>query len=114
MLAWDQNRPTPSKGWHQRQIESLGHLARLTYKPLPRKDEKPAVLEVPMLDAFIIEEIQRRERDRDARIQPRLDQPSRYPMPPPDWRPDSRRDSDHERDDDDDRGVIILDMKTKN
>ena len=64
-----------------------------------------------MLDAFIIEEIQRRERERDTRIQPRLDQPSRYPMPPPNWRPDSRRDSDVERDDDDDRGVIMLDMK---
>ena len=68
-----------------------------------------------MLDAFIIEEIQRRERDRDARIQPRLDQPSRFPMPPPNWRPDSRRepesDRDSGRDDDDlDRGVIILDM----
>lgn len=65
-----------------------------------------------MLDAFIIEEIQRRERERDTRIQPRLDQPSRYPMPPPNWRPDSRSEPDVERDDDDrDRGVIILDMK---
>jgi len=64
-----------------------------------------------MLDAFIIEEIQRRERERDARIQPRLDQPGRFPMPPPDWRPDSRREPDFDRDDDDNgRGVIILDM----
>lgn len=60
-----------------------------------------------MLDAFIIEEIQRRERSRDGRIQPRLDQPGRFPLPPPDWRPDSRQDTDS---DDDDHGVIILDM----
>lgn len=65
-----------------------------------------------MLDAFIIEEIQRRERERDTRIQPRLD---RFPMPPPNWRPDSRRDPESERDErqddgDLDRGVIILDM----
>ena len=66
-----------------------------------------------MLDAFIIEEIQRRERERDTRIQPHLE---RFPMPPPSWRPDSRRDPeldrDDRRDDDMDQGVIILDMQT--
>ena len=66
-----------------------------------------------MLDAFIIEEIQRRERERDTRIQPRVEPPSRMPGPPPGWRPDARRDRDvPEQDiDDEDDGVIILDMR---
>ena len=66
-----------------------------------------------MLDAFIIEEIQRRERERDTRIQPRVEPPSRMPGPPPGWLPDARRDRDvPEQDiDDEDDGVIILDMR---
>lgn len=94
-----------------RQVESNGELARLTDRAARNKDEQDAQPEDPMLDAFIIEEIQRRERERDARIQPRLDQPGRFPGPPPNWRPEPRRDSDdRDRDDDDNHGVIILDM----
>jgi len=65
-----------------------------------------------MLDAFIIEEIMRRER-LDERHQPRLERPGAYPMPyPPEAEmpdPNARRGYD---DDDDDRsnGVIIMDM----
>lgn len=65
-----------------------------------------------MLDAFIIEEIRRRER-LDERVQPQLERPDSFPFPfPPDAGHPSQRDRQGYDDDDDDsnRGVIILDM----
>lgn len=63
-----------------------------------------------MLDAFIIEQIQRRER-RDDRVQPRLEQPGRFPMQPPPHRDEpqerERQGSDAE---DKDRGIVYIDM----
>lgn len=53
-----------------------------------------------MLDAFIIEEIKRREQERDDR--PRLD------LPIPDRRPQRQNDSSEE-DDVPSRGVVIID-----
>ena len=65
-----------------------------------------------MLDAFIIEEIRRRER-LDERVQPQLERPDSFPFPfPPDAGDPAQRDrrgyddDDHEHD----NGVIILDM----
>jgi hypothetical protein len=61
-----------------------------------------------MLDAFIIEQIRRREQP-DERRQPRLEIPARFPIAPPEsW----ERDHDHrrERDADEHEGVVILDM----
>ncbi len=58
-----------------------------------------------MLDAFIIEEIQRRER-LDDRVQPMLERPGRYPVPP-EAPEDVRRPDD---DEESDRGVVIFDM----
>jgi len=68
-----------------------------------------------MLDAFIIEEIRRRER-LDDRQQPYLERPGAYPMPYPPAGPDAGmpdrvppRGYDDE-DSDSHNGVIILDM----
>ena len=70
-----------------------------------------------MLDAFIIEHLRRRERE-DARQQPWLDQPGKFPYEEPtppnrqaDGDPNDRdRDHDHDRDRDNNNGVIIIDM----
>lgn len=82
-----------------------------------------------MLDAFIIEQIKRREQ-KDERLQPRLEHPnSRLPWAPPDWVPEAERERQdrsgrgHSYDDRDDRdgrgrsrhdeehdGIVILDM----
>ncbi len=60
-----------------------------------------------MLDAFIIEQIKRREEElRQDRRQPRLEPPGRFPLErPPLW----DRDRDAGRDDDH-NGVVIIDM----
>ena len=62
-----------------------------------------------MLDAYVIEEIKRRERDqsRDDR-RPVLE----LPIPQPVRRPggDDRSERDDERDDRKDRGVVIIDL----
>ncbi|ATB34402.1 hypothetical protein [Melittangium boletus] len=57
-----------------------------------------------MLDAFIIEEIKRRERNREERERPVLE----IPLPGPDERP--RRRSDAEDDEKPPRGVIVIDL----
>lgn len=57
-----------------------------------------------MLDAFIIEEIKRRERNREDRERPVLE----IPLPGPDDRP--RRRSDAEDDEKPPRGVIVIDL----
>lgn len=66
-----------------------------------------------MLDAFIIEQIQRRER-KDERLQPRLEQPGRFPMqPPPQHREEPEPDRRSGRDEDDDErseGIVYIDM----
>ncbi|MSP90992.1 MAG: hypothetical protein EXR79_04185 [Myxococcales bacterium] len=69
-----------------------------------------------MLDAFIIDQIRRRE-DRQERWQPRLEipVPGLEPLSPPDgWRHDSNRDARdrdaRDRDGEESNGVIILDM----
>ena len=59
-----------------------------------------------MLDAVIIEEIRRREEQREERAQPRLEQPGRFPLPPPQW----RRDREEREPEESDRGFVILDM----
>jgi hypothetical protein len=63
-----------------------------------------------MLDAFIIEQIRRRER-KDDRVQPRLENPGRFPlqpMPEPERKEPLRRGSyDSE---DDDSGIAYIDM----
>lgn len=64
-----------------------------------------------MLDAFIIEQIRRREEEqqRNQRQQPRLESPSRMPLQrPPGW--DRDADSDRRRSEDDYDGVMIIDM----
>jgi len=53
-----------------------------------------------MLDAFIIEEIKRRERERTADDRPAVE----LPVPPP---PEPARDRDDDRPGD--RGVVIID-----
>jgi hypothetical protein len=64
-----------------------------------------------MLDAFIIEQIQRRER-KDDRLQPRLEQPGRFPMqPPPQHREEPQEHDRHGSDaEDKDRGITYIDM----
>lgn len=68
-----------------------------------------------MLDAFIIEQIKRREEERrQQRIQPSLEPPGRFPLDrPPGWNEDRdprrRGDSDRGHDDEHD-GVMIIDM----
>jgi hypothetical protein len=57
-----------------------------------------------MLDAFIIEEIKRRERNREERDRPALE----IPLPVPEERP--KRRSDAEDDERPQRGVIIIDL----
>lgn len=63
-----------------------------------------------MLDAFIIEEIIRRE-ERQKRSRPALHAPSRspYELPPEHQMPDNG-DRDEHDDDDEHDGVIIIDM----
>lgn len=56
-----------------------------------------------MLDAFIIEEIKRRDREQDQ-VRPRLE----LPLPQPAQRP-QRNDEGAEEDDKPQRGVIIID-----
>ena len=73
-----------------------------------------------MLDAFIIEQIRRREDQEQERTrrQPALESPSRFPMQrPPGWsdaeadRSDrDRSDRDRDSDEDRDRGFAIFDM----
>ncbi len=63
-----------------------------------------------MLDAFIIEQIKRREEEqrRGSRQQPHLEPPSRMPLQrPPSW--DRDADADRRREEDYD-GVMIIDM----
>ena len=57
----------------------------------------------PMLDAFIIEEIKRRERMREERERPAIE----LPLPAPDDRVRRRSDSEEEKPQ---RGVVVIDM----
>jgi len=57
-----------------------------------------------MLDAFIIEEIKRRERVRQEEGRPRIE----IPMPTPDERPP--RKTDNESEDQPHRNVVIIDV----
>ncbi len=54
-----------------------------------------------MLDAYVIEEIKRRERERSRDDRPAVELPLPPPAPPPADRPDG--------DSKDDRGVVIID-----
>jgi len=54
-----------------------------------------------MLDAYVIEEIKRRERERSRDDRPAVELPLPPPAPPPAERPDDDRK--------DDRGVVIID-----
>lgn len=56
-----------------------------------------------MLDAFIIEEIQRRERHREERDRPVVE----LPLPTPDDAPRRRTDEEDEKPP---RGVVIIDL----
>jgi hypothetical protein len=60
--------------------------------------------ETVMLDAYVIEEIKRRERQRDSDDRPALD----LPLPPPAAPGHDDRDGDHK----DDRGVVIIDYSS--
>lgn len=57
-----------------------------------------------MLDAFIIEEIKRREKLREDRDRPQVD----LPLPNPDQSPDRRSETEDDRQPQ--RGVIIIDL----
>ena len=57
-----------------------------------------------MLDAYVIEEIKRRDRDKAADDRPVVELP--VPMPVPNRRPEPDRD----RDDGGGRGVVIIDL----
>jgi hypothetical protein len=59
-----------------------------------------------MLDAFIIEEIKRRERDKGAEEQRPVVE---LPLPPPPPAPARRDDDEGPRDDRDRGGVVIID-----
>ncbi len=59
-----------------------------------------------MLDAFIIEEIKRRERMRQERERPHLE----IPVPPQDDRPKRRSDTEGQDDDRPQRGVVVIDL----
>ena len=59
-----------------------------------------------MLDAFIIEQIQRRER-KSEHIQPALEQPGRFPLEP---MPAPREPKSRIDDDDGDDGITYIDM----
>lgn len=58
-----------------------------------------------MLDAYVIEEIKRRERRRERDDRPHLD----LPLPPPEA---PARDIGHDEDHGDDRGVVIIDYSS--
>jgi hypothetical protein len=61
-----------------------------------------------VLDAFIIDELRRREQgEREETIRPRLELPLDDRRPPPNNGNGDRRDED---DDDADRGVVIIDL----
>lgn len=66
-----------------------------------------------MLDAFIIDQIQRRER-KDDRLQPSLEQPGRFPMQPPPHReeaePEQRRSQSEDDDEQYKNGIMYIDM----
>ena len=82
-----------------------------------RREERPGTGNVPctghgmegrsagtwMLDAYVIEEIKRRERGKEREERPSLD----LPLPPPG--PAADRDHDEEDRGDQDRGVVIID-----
>jgi len=70
-----------------------------------------------MLDAFIIEQIRRREEERDRerqRIQPTLERPGSMPYMPPNWQPpatwDRHGESSDRRHPDAEDGRIVIDM----
>ena len=64
-----------------------------------------ATQETVMLDAYVIEEIKRRDRERNRDDRPAVELP--LPAPPP---PTSPRDQDE--DDRGDRGVVIIDYSS--
>jgi hypothetical protein len=64
-----------------------------------------ATQENVMLDAYVIEEIKRRERERGRDDRPSIELP--LPPPPPPGSPPSR-----EQDDRGDRGVVIIDYSS--
>ncbi len=64
-----------------------------------------ATQETAMLDAYVIEEIRRRERDRERDDRPAVE----LPLPPP---PPPGRSPDREQDDHGDRGVVIIDYSS--
>ncbi len=59
-----------------------------------------------MLDAYVIEEIKRRERQNERDDRPAVE----LPVPPAPGAPRDRRDED--RDEDRDRGVVIIDYSS--
>jgi hypothetical protein len=64
-----------------------------------------ATQETVMLDAYVIEEIKRRERDRGVEDRPVVELP--VPQPPPPGRP-----PDRDEDAPGDRGVVIIDYSS--
>ncbi len=64
-----------------------------------------ATQETVMLDAYVIEEIKRRDRERSRDDRPAVE----LPLPPP---PPPGRSPDREGDDRGDRGVVIIDYSS--
>ncbi len=61
-----------------------------------------------MLDAFIIEQIRKREDDRhQRRHQPHLEPPGHFPLERP---PQADQDVNGRREDDDNDGMVVFDM----
>jgi hypothetical protein len=58
-----------------------------------------------MLDAYVIEEIKRREKERGRDDRPAIELPLPQPAPPDEPRSDDDRGGDEDRD----RGVVIID-----
>jgi hypothetical protein len=65
------------------------------------RDDEDGAGEVDMLDAYVIEEIKRRDRDRSRDDRPVVE----LPLPPATPPGPGRKDDDRE----DDRGVVIID-----
>ncbi len=70
-----------------------------------------ATQETVMLDAYVIDEIKRRDRDRSRDERPAVELP--LPAPPPPGRsPGPDRDDDDDHGDRGDRGVVIIDYSS--
>ncbi len=103
-LCTPKNEPTQPKRASACVVEQELRVVRPIDKPEPWLQDA----EGPMFDAFIIEQIKRRERSLD-RTQPSLDQPDLFPLRPPPM-PMREDESLPSRRSDDDEGIAYIDM----